>query len=343
MNVLVIGGTGLISTAIVRQLLDRGDRVTLFNRGRSKWHLPHDPAAVRRLTGDRRHYPAFEAQVRDAGRFACVIDMICYTPADAESLVRACRGRTDQLIFCSTVDVYAKPASRYPITEDEPQRPVSTYGQDKSGCETILMAAHQRGDLPLSILRPAQTYGEGRGLIHTFGRAGSFLRRVREGKPLIVHGDGTSLWVACHVDDVARGFLGAMGNERAFGRGYHVTGEEWLTWNRYTELVAEAMGAPPPQIVHIPTDLLARAAPQPAQRCVENLQFPNVFDNTAARSDLGFRYTIPFVEGVRRTVGWLDERGLIDGEEDDPFYDRLIDAWERLGASMAGALAGPAN
>ena len=153
--------------------------------------------------------------------------------------------------------------------------------------------------------------------------------------PVIVHGDGSSFWVACHIDDVPRGFLGATGNRAAWGKAYNLTGEEWLTWDRYTEVVAEAMGAPPPRIVHIPTDLLARLVPQRARILVENFRFPNVFDTTAARTDLGFRYTIPFLEGARRTVAWLDSgpdrRRAADA---DPEYDRLLDLWERLGQRM---------
>ena len=343
MKVLLIGGTGLISTAITRQLLQRGDEVTHFNRGRSEARYGTGDAGdgeVRRLQGDRKDFSRFEAQLQEAGPFDCVIDMICFTPAEAESLLRAVRGRTEQLLFCSTVDVYARPVPGYPIREDAPLEGVSAYGKDKARCEALLMAAHARGEVPVTVLRPAQTYGEGRDMIHTFGRGTAAFDRLRRGKPVIVHGDGSSFWVACHIDDVARGFLGATGNRAAWGKAYNVTGEEWLTWDRYTEVVAEAMGAPPPRIVHIPTDLLARLVPQRARILAQNFRFPNVFDTTAARTDLGFRYTIPFLEGVRRTVAWLDSRGLIDGAADaDPEYDRLLDLWERLGQRMTAELA----
>jgi nucleoside-diphosphate-sugar epimerase len=155
-----------------------------------------------------------------------------------------------------------------------------------------------------------------------------------------VHGDGSSLWASCHRDDVARAFVNAAGNARAFGRAYHVTGEEWMTWNQYHQKVAEAMSAPPPVLVHIPTDLLDQVAPERAHICAVNFQFNNIFDNTAARTDLDFRYTIPFVAGVRRIVAWLDANGRIPNSDEDPFEDRLIDAWERLGRGMAQELAG---
>jgi len=338
MNVLIIGGTGLISTAISRFLIERGDDVTLYNRGVTEMRIPYKP---KRILGDRTDYAAFEAQMAKAGPFDCVIDMVCFLPEEAESAIRAFQGRVRQYIFCSTVDVYTKPAKHYPIREDEERRPSSTfpYALNKAACENILLEAHQRGDFPLTIIRPAYTYGEGRGLIHTLSWGTYYLDRVRKGKPIIVHGDGTSFWAACHRDDVARAFVGAVGNTKALGKAYHVTGEEWMTWNRYHQGVAEAMTVSAPPLVHIPTDLLGKILPKQASWCVENFHFNNIFDNTAARNDLGFRYTIPWVEGVRRVVAWLDEHGGIENSDDRPFCDGVIEAWERLGESMAGDLA----
>jgi len=337
MRILIIGGTGLISTAITRQLLERGDEVTLFNRGQTESRVP---AAARQVHGDRRDYPAFVAQMHALPLFDCVIEMICYTPEDAESLVSAFRGRASHVVFCSTVDVYAKPASRLPITEDEPHVPVSRYGADKSRCEERLLEADRRGDFPVTIIRPAHTYGEGGTLIHTFGWSTTFLDRLRKGKRVIVHGDGSSLWCACHIDDCARAFVAAACQPRVFGKSYHVTGEEWMTWNRYHECISEAMGWPKPHLVHIPTELLAKVVPERAGTVAENFQYNNIFDNAAARADLGFRYTVPFVEGARRTVQWLESRGRIEDSDKDPFYDRLLAAWGRLGAQMAREMKG---
>lgn len=278
MNILILGGTGLISTAITRQLLERGHNVTHFNRGQTEARIPE--GMVNQIVGDRKDYPTFEAQMQEAGHFDCVIDMICYTEEDATSLVRAFRGRIGQLIFCSTVDVYARPTVRFPIRENEPRGGVSVYG------------------------------------------------------------NGQSLWVSCHIDDVGQTFVNAAGKADTFGKCYHVTGEDWMTWDHYTYSVAEALGAPEPTIIHIPADLLFRVAPDRARVCLENFQFNNIFDNSAARNDLGFRYRIPFVEGVRRTYAWLESRGRIDNSDDDPCYDRIIAAWERLGTAVAADLAG---
>lgn len=337
MKILIIGGTGLISTSLTRQLLERGDDVTLYNRGQTEVRVPLGASVIH---GDRKHYAEFEAQLQAGDHYDCVIDMICFLPEEAESLVRAVRGKTDHLVVCSTVDVFARPAARYPIPDDHPLGGVSQYGKDKAECERILMAAHARREVPVTILRPAQTYGEGRDFIHVFGRGGGAWKRLRQGKPVIVHGDGSSLWVACHIDDVARAFVGAAKNPAAYGNAYNVTGEEVMTWDQYTERAAEGLGAPPPQIVHIPTDVLARVVPKKAKIIVENFRFHNIFDTTNARRDLGFRYTVPFVEGVRRTAAWLDERGLIDASDGDPWQDQVIDAWRRLGDDLAGELEG---
>jgi nucleoside-diphosphate-sugar epimerase len=270
----------------------------------------------------------------EAGEFDCVIDMVTFTPEQAVSAVEIFRGRTGQFIFCSTVDVYYRTPDRYPIREDFDRRPSSLYGENKVKCEDIVMAAHARGDFAATIIRPAQTYGEGGRLVHSMGFDTTYLDRIRRGKPIVVHGDGSSLWVTCHVDDVGPAFVAAIGNSAAYGRAYHVTGEQWMTWNDYHRGVAHAMDAPPPTLVHIPTDLLAAVAPERAGICKGNLQYHNIFDNAAARADLAFRPSIPWVEGVRRTIAWLDAEGRINNSDDDPLEDRIIAAWQRMGAAM---------
>jgi nucleoside-diphosphate-sugar epimerase len=335
MKYLIIGGTGLISTSITRFLLEQGEDVTLYNRGQREARFP---GGAKQITGDRKQLAAFEAQMAEAGLFDCVIDMICYSPEEAESDVRAFKGRAGHFIFCSTVDVYNKPADRLPYAEQEGRRGITDYGRNKVKCEDIFMEAHARGDFPVTTIRPAATYGEGGTIIHTFGWATTYLDRIRKGKPVVVHGDGSSLWVMCHIDDVARAFLNAAGSPAAFGKAYHTTGEEWLTWNGYHRCVAQALNAPEPKLVHIPTDLLDRVAPRRAGITTYNFQYNNIYDNSAAKRDLGFQYTIPWVEGARRTYTWLEQRGRIANSDDDPLDDRLIAAWERLGSGLVKEL-----
>ena len=149
--------------------------------------------------------------------------------------------------------------------------------------------------------------------------------------------DGSSLWASCHAVDVARAFVEAVGNPVTFGKSYHLAGEEWMTWNQMHAIVAEALGGPPPTLIHIPTDLLAKIAKR-AFISEVNFQYNNIFDNSAARRDLNFRCTIPFAEGARRTVAWLDARGKIENSDNDPYDDRVIAAWERHNAQMAQEL-----
>lgn len=338
MNVLILGGTGLISTAISQQLIDAGHTLTLYNRGDTQSRLSGD---YRHIQGDRNDFTAFEAQMADAGTFDCVIDMICFTPNQAESDIRAFDGRVGQLIFCSTVDVYSKPPNAFPITESQERQPLSDYGRDKAKCEDIFLAADKLGKLPVTVIRPASTYGEGGHIIHTFGWDTFFLDRLRKGMPIIVHGDGEALWASCYIADIARAFVNAIGNKKALGNVYHVTGEEWQTWNQYHQRLAEAIGAPQPEIVHIPADLLVQMAPKETMVTFQNFQYTNIFDNSAAKKDLDFCYTIDWKLGVKRTYDWLVEHDLIKSWESNLFYDLVIEHFNNLSCEMIANIEFP--
>ena len=336
MRILIIGGTGVISTAMSRLLLQDNADLTLFNRGNTP---PRFGPGAKLITGDRNDLAAFKAQIEAAGEWDVVVDMICFTPEQARQSVDLFRGRTRQFVFCSTVDVYHRTPDRYPTTENHPLEGSSQYGRDKVACERIFMDAHARGDFNATIIRPAQTYGEGGRLVHSLGFSTTYFDRLRKGKPIIVHGDGTSLWTTCHVDDLAPAFNAALGNAATFGKAYHITGEQWMTWRQYHQGVAEALDAPAPTFVPIPTDLLAQLLPDRATISQNNLQFHNIFDNTAAKTDLGFRQTIPWVEGVRRTVAWLDAQGRILNSDEDPVEDRAIEAWRTMTRKLTTDLA----
>jgi nucleoside-diphosphate-sugar epimerase len=310
----------------------------LFNRGAAE--APGLEGASR-IVGDRYNSAAFINAVREAGTFDCVVDMICYEPQDAEALVTAVQGRSPHLIFCSTVDVYAKPAARYPVTEAEPRQPVNAYGRGKMLSEDVLMAA-AAPSLKVTIIRPAHTYGPAgrhRGnFVHAFGSSTMFLDRLRRGKPVIVPGDGMALRGSSHLDDASNAFVAATQRPPETLRVCHVTSEEWITWNRYHQILAEALGGPSPELVHIPTSLLARIAPKRAVRCPENYQFNGVYDNAIARQELGYRYTIPFAQGARETLAWVEKNGGFDNSDDDPFYDAVLAAWKQASDRLEGEL-----
>ncbi|WP_277552687.1 NAD-dependent epimerase/dehydratase family protein [Halobaculum limi] len=321
MNVLVIGGTGLISTGITRQLVDAGHSVTCFTRGQTEATLPE---AVEFVHGDRDNATVLR-DARDRVDPDCVIDMVCFDPEQASAAVDVFDG-IEQYVFCSTVDVYHRPLPTNPVTEDAPTTPpVSEYGANKAACEEVFAAAH--GDaFDVTTIRPWSTYGEGGSVLHTFGGGTYYLDRLRKGKPVVVHGDGQSLWGPCHRDDVASAFVAAVETPAARGETYHVTSEEVITWNQYHHVVADALGAPEPDLVHIPTDALLEAAPERTEGLKNHFQFSTVFDNAKARRDLEFEYTISFREGVERTIDHLESAGRIDpwDSEND---DTIIGAW----------------
>jgi nucleoside-diphosphate-sugar epimerase len=325
MHVLFIGGTGLISTAIARQLLEAGHEVTLFNRGKSESRLPE---GATQILGDRKDYAAFEAGFTDK-TYDVVVDMVAFHPDDTASAIKAFSGRCGQFIHCSTVCVYSGPVTQIPTTETEPYHSLGGYGKDKAICELLLLQEFESKSFPATIMRPSHSYGEGGGIIRPFGPADTFVDRLRKNKPIVVQGDGNSLWASCHVDDVARGFIATMGKTNCLGEAYNVTSDEWFTWNTYHEQVAEVAGGTfiP---VHIPTDTLREAAPKFSGGTYEIFEWPSVFDNSKLKRDTDYAgQTINFKEGTRRTLKWLEENGKLADSDSDDYEDRLITAWQQ--------------
>ena len=328
MKILIIGGTGNISTPITRMLQGKGHDITLFNYDqiRPEWLLPE----VRVISGNRKDLHLFESQIFIDGNYDCVIDMICFEPEDAVIDAVLFKGHTKQFIFCSTVDVYPKTPDRYPVNEDLEigALPSFQYAWKKVECEKTLWQAHRRGDFQLTVLRPAATYNESWSPgVHSFGGQTYHLDRIRKGKPIIMHGDGTSIWVAAYRDDTASAFVAAAGNETAFGQAYNVTGDELMTHNRIWKTIARVMNAPEPDFVYIPSLLLANLAPVEALWCRENFMHNNIFDNSKAKRDLGFKYTVSYEEGVKKCIEFLTRHNLIENCDNYPFYDQIIQKW----------------
>ena len=330
MNILIIGGTGNISTPITQALLKQNHELTLFNYDAKP---PEWLRGARVISGDRTHRDDFRAKLSNLGPFDCVIDMICYEPEDLQCDIELFRGRTRQFLFCSTVDVYAKTPQCYPVTEENgvlAALPSFPYAYKKMLCEQALAEAHRRGDFAVTICRPTFTYNEAWSPgIHSFGGQSYHLDRIRRGKPILLHGDGTSIWTASYRDDTASGFIGAVGNPQTYGQSYNLAGEEWMTHNHIWRTIALAMGAPEPEFAYIPTDLLARMAPKQAEWCLENFRHNNVFDNSKAKRELGFRYSVTFEQGVRKCLDHLTRHDLIESSDNHPFYDRIVEAWRK--------------
>jgi len=330
MNILFIGGTGLISTSIARQLLQDGHQVTLFNRGQSENRLPEGAEII---TGDRKDYAQFE-QTFAGKHYDVVVDMVAFHPDDSASAIRAFQGRCGQFIHCSTVCVCSGPVQQIPTTETEPYHSLGQYGKDKIACEQLLLQAHANNGFPVTIMRPSHSYGEGGSLLRAFGPGDTFPDKLRQGKPIIVHGDGQGLWASCHVDDVAKGFIATMQNPKCLGQIYNITGDEWMTWDELHRQTAEVVGGAF-HPVHIPAEVLHQAAPGMAGGTYEIFAWPSVFDNTKIKRDTAYTgQTISFQDGLRRTLAWLEANHKLKDSQDNDYEDQLIAAWQSASQSL---------
>lgn len=305
MKVLFVGGTGFISTAVSRQAISKGFDLYLLNRGSQ----PH-PAGSHRLTADIHKPEDLLVALQDL-EFDVVVDWIAYAPDDIDRDVALFRGRIKQYVFISSASAYQKPPTHYLITESTAlNNPYSEYARGKIACEERLMQAYREEGFPVTIVRPSLTYD--RNFPIAIGGRGCYTiaQRLIQGRQIIVHGDGSSLWVATHADDFAGGFLGLLGNGRALGQAFHITSDEVLTWDQIYQTIAEALGVEA-KIVHIPSDFIVQVSPQMAANLLGDKTWSVVFDNSKIKRFVpGFQATIPFRDGIRRTVAWFaaDER-----------------------------------
>ena len=332
MRVVVVGGTGNISVAVVRSLLDFGHEVTVYNRGQTDRPVP---AGVRVLLGDRADRSQFEATMQ-AERFDVAIDMICYTAEDAESDVRAFRG-VQHLIHTSTMAVFGGPLLEKPITEESPRNPVIPYGHNKVAADGVLMAANARGELPVTILMPAQTWGYQPVLLRQLDRDTRWLDRIRRGKPILITHDGELIWPHCHSDDAGVAYAAAVGRARCIGQSYILTGTRLTTWRDYHEQVAEALGCSI-TLVDAPADLLVKAWPENTWLLASESRWNRVYSLEKIQRDIPeFQPRIRMIDRVPELVKRLDERGLIEDSRADETEDRIIANVDRLWAGLGVA------
>lgn len=337
MRILFIGGTGIISTACTRLAVERGMEVTLLTRGRRPASLP---PGVRTIEADIDD-TATVRRALEGQRFDAVADFIAYTPAQIERDLELFRGRTRQYVFISTASAYQKPVGHYLITESTPlANPFWDYSRQKIACEERLMRAYREEGFPITIVRPSLTYSETQITlpVNTWAKSYTVVDRMRQGRKVIVPGDGTSLWVITHNTDFAKGFVGLLGLNQAIGHAFHITSDEVMTWDQYYTIVAEAAGVEP-RLVHIPAELLGACVPEMLGGLIGDKAVSVVFDNTKIKRFVpGYQATVPFTAGVRQTMAWFDadaSRRVVD-EEANARWDRLIDAWEH---GFAAALA----
>lgn len=320
-RVLYIGGSGVISSACVRASLGRGHEVTVLNRGRST-DRPL-PDGVEQLTADA----GSPASIRDAIRnreFDTVAQFVAFSSEQVERDVEFFEGRMGQYVFISSASAYQTPPSRLPVRESTPLRnPFWQYSRDKIAGEDLLVAAYRERGFPITIVRPSHTYDH-TGL-PTIG-GWTDIARMRAGRPVVVHGDGTSLWTLTHNTDFAVGFTGLLGNPLAIGEAFTITSDHSPTWNQIYEWLADAAGAPC-DIVHVTSDRIASALPELGPGLLGDKSHSMVFDTSKLRALVPeFGTTVPYWEGARAQIEWLDahpEKQMADAAL-DAVFDRLV-------------------
>jgi len=335
MKALFIGGTGTISTEISRLCVKRGWELTLLNRGNS---LQRVPKGARVIRADIHDEEAARAAIGDEC-FDVVADFIAFGTEDVRRDIRLFSGKTKQYFFISSASAYQKPLSSPWITEGTPlHNPYWQYSRDKIACEEILMHAYHEQDFPVTIVRPSHTYCERGVPVALHGAKGSFqvLERIRQGKKVIVPGDGTTLWTMTHSRDFAVAFVGLMGNVHARGEVFHITSDESMTWNQVYHTIGEALGVKP-QMVHIASDTLAVLC----DACVGNLLGDKsntvIFDNTKIKRAVPeFCATIRYDQGVREAVEYIYSHPECQrpDPEFDAWCDQVIELYEKMVATL---------
>jgi nucleoside-diphosphate-sugar epimerase len=332
MKILFIGGTGLISSACSELALERGLELTLLNRNQSKKYPV--PTGAHLLTGDVHGDPDRLSRLLDGQRFDVVVDWIAFTLEDIERDIRLFSGKTGQFVFISSASAYQKPPKHYIITEETPlENPFWDYSRDKIACEDRLMGEYRQRGFPVTIVRPSHTYGPSQIplCLDSWQHPWTVVDRMKRGKKMIIPGDGTSLWVLTWNGDFAKGFLGLLGCPEATGQAYHITSDEALTWNQITLEAAHALGLNP-EIVHIPSDLIAAYDPEATGSLIGDKANCAVFDNRKIKELVpDFVCTVPWAEGVRRAIAWHEAdpaRCTIDNEANQR-WDTILAAYER--------------
>lgn len=328
MKVLFIGGTGLISEAVSKLTLERGHELYLFNRGKRDSFVPK---GARVITGDIRD-PQSAAAAMEGHRFDVVVDWIAFTPEHVSVDIELFRNRTKQFIFISSASAYQKPPQHYIITEAATplENKYWQYSRDKIACEKLLLEEQAASGFPVTIVRPSFTYGDTMipAALNSWQHPWSIVARIREGRPIIVHGDGASLWTMTHNTDFAKGFVGLLGREEAIGEAYHITSDEVLTWNQVYEAIGEAAGVEPKH-VHISSDFLISHDPELEGGLLGDKAVSSVFDNSKIKQLVpDFAATVSFSEGIKRTVAWFEahpERCTVDTAWNEQM-DRIIAA-----------------
>lgn len=336
MKVLFIGGTGTISMAISRLLLSQGHTLYLINRGNRNTDLSDNLIELKADINDE----AAVAELIEGLSFDVVADFIAFVPSQLERDYRLFKGKTKQFIFISSASAYQTPLADYRINEGTPlANPYWEYSRNKIAGEDYLMKLYREEGFPVTIVRPSHTYDERSVPLGVHGDNGSFcvIKRMLEGKPVIIHGDGTSLWTLTHNSDFAKGFVGLMGNIHAIGEAVQITSDESVTWNQIYQIIADALGVKL-NALHVPSDFLDKCSDYDfAGSLLGDKASTVVFDNSKLKRLVpGFTATVRVDQGIKKTVEYVLTHPECQKEDPafDDFCDRVSDAMEKAIAQI---------
>src|SRR4030042_264261 len=317
MKVLFIGGTGNISTSVSKLAVTKGMDLYLLTRG-NRETIPGATSIRGDIASD-----STEALLK-MEEWDVVVNWVAFLESDAIRDIELFSGKTGQYVFISSASAYQKPLTHPVVNESTPlANPFWEYSRNKIECEERLMHAYRKNGFPVTIVRPSHTYDTLIPVAIGGWEEYNIIERLRQGRKIIVHGDGTSLWTLTHSDDFAKGFNGLLGHQQAIGHAFHITSDEVLNWNQIYEAVADAVGVKP-NMVHIPSDFIARYDPFQVGNLLGDKSYSVIFDNTKIKTFVpGFRATIPFREGIKRTLKWFEENP--DKKVINPETDRLVD------------------
>ena len=317
LTALFIGGTGLISSACGDRALERGIDLTVLNRGQTSTRPVPSGAEV--LTADASDPESIRAALGDR-EFDVVVNFVSFVPEQATRDVDLFAGRVGQYVYISSASAYQKPPARLPILESTPLRnPFWQYSRDKIASEDVLVSAYRESGFPATIVRPSHTYDR---TSMPLSGGWTMIDRMRRGKPVVLHGDGTSLWTMTHNTDFAKAFVGLLGNPQAVGDSFHITSDEVLTWNQIATQLATAAGVEP-TFAYATSDAFATAIPDLGDGILGDKAHSVIFDNSKVKALVpDFAATTPFFAGAREIVEWHDEdpaRRTVDADLDRAF------------------------
>jgi nucleoside-diphosphate-sugar epimerase len=333
MKILFIGGTGIISSACSDLVVARGHELFVLNRSVSRKYPV--PAGTTVLQADIYAEETRLARLVAGHRFDAVVDYLAYTVNDIERDLRLFRGKTDQFVFISSASAYQKPPKNYIITERTPlENPYWEYSRNKIACEDKLLFAYLDEGFPVTIIRPSYTYGLSQipFAVSSWRHPWTVIDRMKRGQKIIVPGDGTSLWVLTWNADFAKGLVGLLGNQKAIGEAFQITSDEVLTWDQIHLEVYRALGLEP-DVIHIPSDLIAAHDPPSRGSLVGDKSNSVVFDNSKIKRFVpDYSCEVTFAEGVRRSLEWFEAH-----PEFQTIDDAMNSIWDEIIAAYQGA------